>query len=67
MNEQPREAGKIIHKWLWMTIKIDLNVIFVFPSLLLINTPLKDKLGENKGVWRLDFWEHGKVHEIKEK
>jgi len=27
-----------------MTIKISLNVIFVFPSLLLIKTPLKDKL-----------------------
>jgi len=27
-----------------MTIKIGLNIIFVFPSLLLIKTPLKDKL-----------------------
>jgi len=27
-----------------MTIKINLNVIFIFPSLLLIKTPLKDKL-----------------------
>jgi len=27
-----------------MTIKISLQVIFVFPSLLLIKTPLKDKL-----------------------
>jgi len=43
-----------------MTIKINLNVIFIFPSLLLIKTPLKDKLWENKGVWRLDFWEHCK-------
>jgi len=38
-----------------MTIKIGLNVIFVFPSLLLIKTPLNDKLGDNIGVWRLDF------------
>ena len=36
MNEQPKEAGKTVHKRLWMRIKISLNVIFV-----------KDKLWEN--------------------
>jgi len=38
-----------------MIIKISFNVIFVFPSLLLIKTPLKDKLGENRWVLEAGF------------
>jgi len=62
-----KRGWKTVHKWLWITINFSLNVIFVFPSSLLIKTPLKDKLWENIGVLRLDFWEHCKVHQIKEK